>query len=505
MLSPAEDTSAEEAQNRRRTEVAGKARLIPPIMAGGIWITAAKVASQLSQIATFLLAARVLSPAEFGLFAFVSAVAVLLVVVAEGGWAEFIMKASDDEDCFDQIVTITLLSGGLCTAAGVIAAATFYLLTGSGPQSSLLALSSCWMLPAALTTAFDGTLVVRGYLRQRAIIRVVAELIGLGATIALLYFNGHASALVISKILCQIALLLASVCLVARLPRLRLTKSVFADVMEFSRQIVGNRLVVFAGSYSGTLVVGGFLGIADAGYYRAAERVVAAISEILGEPTRSLSWVVLRRAYRQPDASGPDVARASVRLLLVLLAVAAPMYLGLMQISDAVVRLALGDVWMPAASIIPFLCLRQLLLLPGYINEPLLSVVGQIKHRLPVTLFNVVVSLVVVVAFARFGLWQLALAQCFTAGLALATSIRLQSRFAGVNWLEILKGIVMLIAPPNLIMVVTVICIQRQDLFGQMPWLVTTAFQVGVGTVVYGSVLAVAVQLNRRQRWMPLG
>lgn len=182
-----------------------------------------------------------------------------------------------------------------------------------------------------------------------------------------------------------------------------------------------------------------------------------------------------------------------------------PMYLGLMQMSDAVVRLALGDAWMRAASIVPFLCLRQLLRSPGCINESLLSVVRELKHRLPVTVFNVAVSLVVVVAVARFGLWQLAVAQCFTAGLALATSIRLQSRFVGVNWLEILKGIILLIAPPNLIMVVTVICIQRQCLFGQLPWLVTAALQVGVCALVYGSVLAVAVQLNRRQRWLPLG
>lgn len=477
---------------------------MPSIMADGIWITTAKIISQLTQIAAFLLAARVLSPAEFGLFAFASAIAVLLVVIAEGGWAEFIMKAGDDEDCFDQVATVSLVSGCLLTTAGLIAAGAFYLFTEDEAQSTLVALFSCWMLPAALTATYDGTLVARGQLRQRAVIRIVAEAIGLGTAAALLLLDGHAWALVISKIFCQLVLLLGAVYVVAHLPRLHLTRHMFACVMEFSRHIVGNRLVAFIGSYSGTLAVGSFLGIADAGYYRAAERVVAAISELLAEPTRSLSWIVFRSAQRQSSVSGGAVARAGVRFILVLLAVAVPMYLGLMQISDAAVRLLLGDVWRPAAALIPFFCVRQILYLPGYINEPLLSVVGQLQRRLPVTLLNVAVSLLVIVAAAGFGLWQLALAQCFSAMFVLATVIRLQSKFAGLDWWEISKGVLLLIVPANLAMVAAVTMIRWQDLFPELPWFGTAALQAIIGAMIYAGVLAIAVQAARRRYWSPI-
>ncbi|MDL2398402.1 oligosaccharide flippase family protein [Rhizobium mayense] len=503
MLSPVEDMDAEVGRDRPQSIAAESVRFIPAMMTDGIWVVIAKVVSQISQIATFFLAARVLSPAEFGLFAFVSAIAVLLVVVAEGGWAEFIMKNGDDEESFSQVATISLLSGCLFTAAGVIAAFAFYALTGNGAQSALLALFSCWMLPAALTVTFDGVLVVRGRLRQRAIVRILGELVGLGAAIALLKLHGDASALATSKIACQIVLLVGSILVAMRWPRLRLTKSMLAEVMAFSWQIVGNRLVVFVGSYSGTLVVGSFLGIADAGFYRAAERIVAAVSELLGEPARSLSWVVFRKAHRRPAASGPSAGGAGVRFLLALLAVAAPMYLGLAQISDVAVRLVLGDIWMPAASIIPFLCLRQLLLSPGYINEASLSIVGHIGRRLPITLLNVAISLAVTIAVARFGLWQLAVAQCFTAAFALATSIRLQSKFAGVDWLEIGKGVILLIVPPNLLMAVTVF-FTRQYLAGELPWQAVLVLQICAGVLVYAAALLVAVRLIKRLRWLPL-
>ena len=60
---------------------------------------AARLFSQVAQLIAFVGAARVLSPAEFGFFAFVSAIAFLFVVVSEGGWAEFIMRADHGDAC----------------------------------------------------------------------------------------------------------------------------------------------------------------------------------------------------------------------------------------------------------------------------------------------------------------------------------------------------------------------------------------------------------------------
>ena len=499
MVLSIKDTDPHTGQSQSRG--AARGQFLPMIVSGGIWIVAAKIVSQFSQVATFFVAARMLSPEEFGLFAFTSAIAMLLVVVAEGGWAEFIMKARDADHWFDQVATISLISGGLLTAVGLVAAIVFHMFTGDEAQSAILALFSGWMLPAALTAAFDGRLVASGRLRQRAIVRIGGELSGLITAIVMLGQHGNASSLAVAKVVCQLVLLLGSAHAAARLPRLHLTKPVVIEVLAFSRQIVGNRLVVFIGSYSGTLVVGSFLGIADAGFYRAAERVVAVVSELLGEPARSLSWVVFRRAHLEPAGSTRRAGFACDRFVLVLIAIAAPMYLGLGQVSEPVVRLVLGDAWMPAASLIPFLCLRQLLLSPGYINEASLSVVGRIGYRFPVTLLNVAISLVVVIVVAQFGLRALASAQCFTAAFALLTCIVLQSKLANVDWLEITKGAALLIVPSSLIMVVAVFLV-RESFSEALSWHEIFVLQIVTGVLTYACVLAMLVALSRRLRWL---
>ncbi|WP_152976005.1 oligosaccharide flippase family protein [Ensifer adhaerens] len=469
------------------------------IMAGGAWVIAAKAIAQVTQLCTFFVAARLLAPTEFGLFAFISAIAILCVVLAEGGWAEFIMKSGDDRDRFDQVATIALLSGLFFTMLGLGASAVLYLWTERYWESALLALFSCWMLPAAVSTVYDGTLVVRGQLRQQAGIRIVAEVVGVGATITGLVLGWHAAALVVGRIAIQLMVLMGSARIVGWRPRLSITRSVVKDVIEFSRHIVANRIIVFFSSYSGTLAVGSFLGVTEAGYYRAAERIVSAISEFLGEPTRALGWIVFRRARdRQAEHQDNSVAEASGRFLTVLLVVASPIYLGLMQVSDALVYFVLGEQWMPAALIVSVLCLKQLLLLPGYITEPLLSVMGNVSKRLPVTLLNVFVSLSLIVALAPFGLLPLAVGQCVSAAFAVTTSVRLQIRFGGVDWRSVMKNIAILIAPAASAMVAVVVVLRGKLEVPSIPLMSTFLLQVGIGAAVYCSIFLLLARWTGR-------
>src|SRR5262249_48057104 len=119
------------------------------------------------------------------------------------------------------------------------------------------------------------------------------------------------------------------------------------------------------------------------------------------------------------------------------------------------------------------------------------------------TVLNVAISLVVIVAVARFGLRELAIAQCFTAAFALATCIGLQSKFASVNWLEIARGVILLIVPPSIVMVATVGLV-RQHLPEDLSWWVVLILQIGAGALAYAAVLMVIIQIGRRLRWLTL-
>src|SRR5690606_29729061 len=99
---------------------------IPPLVGRGLWTVWAKLVSQGAQLATFIIAAHVLTPAQFGFFAFSSAIATLLVMLAEGGWAEFVMKSTEKDKVLEQVKSISLASGLLVTTLGLGIALVLY-------------------------------------------------------------------------------------------------------------------------------------------------------------------------------------------------------------------------------------------------------------------------------------------------------------------------------------------------------------------------------------------
>ncbi|WP_295813364.1 DUF2062 domain-containing protein, partial [uncultured Nitratireductor sp.] len=258
---------------------------VSTLLGGGMWIMFARLFSQLAQLVAFIAAARILTPAEFGFFAFVSAIAFLLVVVSEGGWAEFIMRADHGEQQLPQLAAIALASGCGFTLLGFVAALTVGGLWFPAWQIWLFVLFSLWFIPAALNTVYDGTLVHRNLLDKQAIVRIVAEAAGLVVTLFGLWAGWNIVALVVGRLVTNFLGVAGGILIVGWIAPVWPGRAVLGEILHFARYIVSVRIIVFGRSYSGTLAVGGLLGLADAGYYRAAERIVAAaLGTMVGNP-----------------------------------------------------------------------------------------------------------------------------------------------------------------------------------------------------------------------------
>lgn len=463
---------------------------VSSLLGGGVWVMAARLFTQIAQLAGFVAAARFLSPEEFGFFAFVSAIAFLLVVVSEGGWAEFIMRADHGEQHLPQLATIALVSGASFTIMGFLVSLSIGWLWFSTWQTWLFLLFSLWFIPAAVNTVYDGTLVHRNLLNRQAVIRIVAEAAGLAVTLFGLWVGWNILALVAGRLVTHFLALAGGIRVVGWIKPAWPNRMVLGEVLHFARYIVSVRFIVFGRSYSGTLAVGALLSLADAGYYRAAERIVAAFSELVGEPARMLAWVIFRRAAGQAadNRGGDPVSRAGNLFLPVLFAVAAPVYVGLILVAPNLVDTALGATWAPVALVVKILAVRQLLSFQGYVTEPLLSVRGEVQRLWPLSLMISVASIGMMLVLAPFGLVYAAIGQCVAAGFAGVLAIWFQSRYGKLNWPRITanSGLIALAAA---VMFVGVSSIAHWPIELQLPAYSQLAVQVLVGALIYLGVL----------------
>ncbi|PKA42365.1 hypothetical protein CWR43_17690 [Rhizobium sullae] len=464
----------------------------------GAWLLASKIASQTIQFLLFFIAARSLEAADFGLYAVLAAVITLLTIMAEAGWAEQLLRVGYTLPMFRVVTALSFWTASLFTVLSGIAALGVFEF-GNFTAAALLAVWSLSILPCTLATSYEAAFTAQGYLRTQAAIRVISEVVGLCSTVAMFAAGIGVFSLALGKVISQTLALFMGWARLGQAPSLRASIRDAANMAEFSHHIVVNRLIIFAGSYCSTFAVAGFQSVTDAAYYRAAERLVAAVSEALGEPIRAIAWVM----FRKSSVQGEDQLQKTTRNVVVgTFAVATPIFITLLLYSSQLIHLLLGDRWQASAAIASVLCVRQLLLLPGYFNEPLLSVTGAIGKRLRVTMRNIVILVAVAFLAAPFGPMILAVAQCGVAAYSLFTIAALQESSGGVKWRDICKQLLTVVFPALVVMLAVAYWAGSIRTLSSVPGAAGLILRAAVTTTPYAAILVLSqLWIITRFRW----
>lgn len=476
------------------------------VFSDAMWTFLAKVVMQVSQLATFIFAARVLTSAEFGLFSYTAALVALLVVVAEGGWREFVMKTTHEDDRVDQIATVALIAGMGATIVGLSAAAILDLQFAMQGEALLVVIFSLWLMPTPFSSVCEGMLIADARLKELSIIRIAAE--GCATLVAIygLVHGWNIYALAAGKLVSQLVTMVASLVILRWLPAFSIRVSFLRELFEFSKHITYNRALVLIRSYSGTLVVGSVLGLADAGYYRAAERIVSAFSDLVGEPARQIAWSTLRKIAiieGEPKPGAPNVAlalgRKATTFVILLMVISTPIYVGLALMSGTLVHVVLGAGWAPAAILVSLLALKQILLVPGYVTEPLLSLAGAIRKVPAAILVNSIVSIGLILAFSPLGVVAAAAGQLIAAIFSFFVSGWLQSRYGAVRWQSVVRGCVLPLMG-SVAMAGAVILLGQVGTHSIEGGLLVNVLQMLAGCLAYAVTLALLYKISLRLR-----
>lgn len=457
----------------------------------GRWILISRIAAQLSQISLFLLAARFLTPAEFGVFALIQAFSALLFVGAAAGWREAIISTAKSRHEINQLMAFSLLSGVAMAAIGGLVALGLEL-TGEVSAAILAALFSVCVLIAPLVDGFNGLLVRRGRVRTFAAASIVAELLAFVVAAVSLINGFGVYALAFGKIvfLASCAGLLAwqsgwTGGLTLKGPRTRL-------LLSTSAHILANRSIFFVQRNTATFLVGAFLGPTGVGFFRAAERVVSSVAELVMEPLRMIAWVELRKVADQAGESDPDLrlklANAATNILPLFVFLTAPVFIGLAFVAHDVVIFALGPTWAPSGDVAMIFALAACSVVPGVLAEPLLSLTGEIRRLPRIMLLNAGFGAVMMMMLGPFGLYALASVAIPTGLFTIATTLWILWRHGGFKWRPALKG-ASLAVPPLCAMALAVFGSQWITSQLSMSLLVSLGLQVVSGAIAYLGVL----------------
>lgn len=342
---------------------------------GGAAMTAlSRAVSQLCQLTIFIYAARTLGPADFGLFALVSACAIVALRVAEAGWSEYIMAWSGAHEIVRKVVGIAWLSGLAMALTGLASAGVALSLFDQPEIALLLAGFAVWILLATPSAAWNGVMIWQGRIATFASVTMMAEGVGLVVTLLMLSKGYGIMSLVGGRLVQQSIHVVLAVFMTRLLPSFRQLRQDLPGLIGFSASILSSRLILTLGGYSSVFIVGGFFGPASVGFYRASQRVVGASSELIGEPIKLLAW----NSFRAVRDTGTTEAYQKFANLFfpIVLVIALPVYLWISFFAHPIIVGLLGLEWAPAAPVISILAVAALVGVIGHATEPLMSLTG---------------------------------------------------------------------------------------------------------------------------------
>lgn len=323
---------------------------------------------------TFILVARNLTQAEFGVFALASSASVLPQMLVGAGFYEYVI-GRDSKGLLQRDAESWSMLSGVAGAALVLAFAGFAALVMQAADAAwLLAGFSIVSVLWGYSSIQEAALIRDGRGGAVALVLFLAETVGLVALIAAFENGAGVFSLLVGR------LANAAVVFAGFMWRTRRGIAIQIDVararamLRYSGGAVGNRVVRWANGWGIDLVVGLVMSLANVGLFRMGMRIFYSGSAILLEAPQAAILKYLGQAH----ASGETrMRRITLRVHRLHTALAAPIFVGGAAIAGVFVDTVLGSDWAASGQVFAILCLSAPLLVAMGVNGAVLLASGR--------------------------------------------------------------------------------------------------------------------------------
>lgn len=319
--------------------------------AGGMaWSVFATAGGRVISLASVVVLARLLAPAEFGLVAFALVFIAYVEAIGDLGTGAALVRWPDRWPQVAQLaVAINLAMGAVWFALTLVAAPVVADFFGNPDGVSVLR-ALAWTFPLkALGNTHDALLQRELRFRARAVPELSLLVAKAAVAIPLAVAGLGVWSLVWGQLVGQ-ALWTVLVWIMVpwrparEMPRLDIVKPVFS----YGRGIVAVNLLAVVVHHADLVVVGRVFGAAVLGFYQMADKLPDVAITLLSRATSKVLFPVFSRLHAGGDALR-DTYTASLRYLSLL---TTPAAVGLVLLAEPIVLTVFGARWLPSVPIL---------------------------------------------------------------------------------------------------------------------------------------------------------
>ncbi|MCK6624171.1 MAG: MOP flippase family protein [Anaerolineae bacterium] len=368
---------------------------------GVFWINADRVMGQILGLISTAILARLLIPADFGLVAMANLVTNLMNLITELGLAEAIIQREELEERHKSTAFwVNMISGCVLACVTVLTAplaAWFFESPDLQPILSVLSLSFVFGTFGSVQEAlfirrmqFQVVAMARiSYTVIRVVITIILALAGLG--VWSLVIGNLAGTLTGSGLMWIFS---------SWRPKLILSRDGLGELLRFSLNLVGARVMGYFGNKIADILVGKFLGPAALGVYSIASNITWVLRAQLATSVTEATFP----AFASIQQDDERLRRGYIKLVKYISLVTFPAMVGLIIVAPEFVQIVYGSKWQEVVLPLQILCFGAAFSTLGIINGPIQKAKGRTNLHLNLVSTSVVLSVIFTIIGANYGL-----------------------------------------------------------------------------------------------------
>jgi O-antigen/teichoic acid export membrane protein len=408
------------------------ARLVAKAVAGASWTAVEQTTTTALKLATLLVLARLLSPAEFGLTAAGLLIAELAFMFSEAAMGQALVQRPRLRPEHVRVAfTLMLLLGLVAAAAVAIAAPAIGRFFGMPPLERIIPVLAVLIPIQSLSSVSMALLSRQGRFRHIAMARLPSVAFGYSfVAIGLALASAGVWALVLGTICRDVLLLLALYAAARHDLRPSLDRPAIRDLAGFSTGQTLVKLANYIAQNGDYVVVGRLLGAEALGYYSRAYQLMMVPVTLMSAVTTRVLFPLM--ASVQEDRA--RLASAYLRCIGASVALTLPLSVVLAICAEEIIFVLLGQQWKAAAT--PFAILSLVLVFRSARNVANAATTAQgasfrLAWRQGVYALLIVLGTVL---GARWGVDGVGVAVAVVIGVYYALSAQLANRLLEVSW-----------------------------------------------------------------------
>lgn len=322
------------------------------VMSGTVMTIISQLFRVAATIGTVIVASRILSPVDYGIYAMAAPVTGFAFLFQNIGFDHAVVQSDEVSDI--QLSSLFWLNIGLCLvlALGLLAAGPLVTLFYHSTQAGVLVAASGLLIIATAPNPLYNALLNRQMRFQaQSIVDIISSVTMFAFTVTAALILRSYWALLAGALASTIVNTLAFLFFERWRPRLTFQWASIAPMVRFGGGISVYGFALFVTRNIDKVLIARVWGAATLGYYDRAYRLMAAPLQNFSAPLSRIILPVLARTREEPER----YRRAYLIFLQGIVTCAVPGVMAASMGSDAAVRLLLGDTWQAVGPIFGWL------------------------------------------------------------------------------------------------------------------------------------------------------